>query len=163
MLLWKRGERATSRLDTNNMKDLSFMAWCKSQPTLAVGTAKGNLLIFNEKLGKRIPIMGKHQRKIVCGAWTPEDKLLLAAEDKQASFSPRTWLYRMPIGGKRVGRRGRGKSFSVFCDVGLPVTPFNPPPPFPPPFSPPFPAAPGVCVAGGRGACALLPRAWRSC
>jgi WD repeat-containing protein 19 len=36
------------------MKELTFLSWAKSGPLLAVGTAKGNLLLYNEKLGKRV-------------------------------------------------------------------------------------------------------------
>ena len=31
--------------------------------------------------------MGKHTKKIVCGTWTPDNKLLLGAEDKNVSVS----------------------------------------------------------------------------
>ena len=33
---------------------------------LAIGTAKGNLLIYNKKTFRKIPVLGKHTKKITC-------------------------------------------------------------------------------------------------
>lgn len=36
---------------------------------------------------RRIPILGKHKKKIVCGAWSMEGLLALASEDKVLTIS----------------------------------------------------------------------------
>ena len=36
---------------------------------------------------RKIPILGKHSRKIVCGAWSLENLLALGSEDKSISIS----------------------------------------------------------------------------
>ena len=50
---------------------------------LAVGTAKGSLLVYNKRTLKKQSILGKHVKKISCGAWNSENKLALGGEDRQ--------------------------------------------------------------------------------
>lgn len=68
-------------------QDLCFLSWAKNASVLVVGTGRGNVLIYNEKQGKKIPIMGKHTRKITCGCWNGEGKLALGSEDRQVTVS----------------------------------------------------------------------------
>eukprot|EP01006_Ploeotia_vitrea_P030251 TRINITY_DN62715_c0_g1_i1.p1 TRINITY_DN62715_c0_g1~~TRINITY_DN62715_c0_g1_i1.p1 ORF type:complete len:1401 (+),score=199.79 TRINITY_DN62715_c0_g1_i1:64-4266(+) len=84
--LWNFNTKKLDQLDTN-MKELTFLKWSKTGPQLAVGTAKGNLLIYNKHNHKKIPIVGKHQKKITCGVWNTQNKLALGAEDKQLTIS----------------------------------------------------------------------------
>mmetsp|Transcript_37661 Transcript_37661/g.118764 ORF Transcript_37661/g.118764 Transcript_37661/m.118764 type:complete len:1376 (+) Transcript_37661:207-4334(+) len=86
LIVWSASTRESQRLDTG-MKDLAFLAWAKNSPILAVGTGKGNLLIYNDQLGKKIPIMGKHTRKINCGTWNKDNWLALGSEDRQITIS----------------------------------------------------------------------------
>lgn len=37
---------------------MSFILWSKSGPLLAVGTVKGNLLIYNQQTSRKIPVLG---------------------------------------------------------------------------------------------------------
>jgi hypothetical protein len=170
VLLYHQPTRETKHLDTS-MKELCFLAWAHKEAVLAVGTARGNVLLYNDKqvrmrllsvesslldrwmgLGtalrlspssqtaesirlcntccstpvrllranhrrdhavdmssvehgdqadgeagwmvacawwctqaRKIPIMGKHTKKIVCGCWSVNNRLALGSEDKQAS------------------------------------------------------------------------------
>ena len=84
--LWNFNTGELDLLDTN-MKDLTFIKWSKVGPQLAVGTAKGNLLLYNRKTMKKIEIVGKHQKRITCGAWNSQNKIALGAEDKQLTIS----------------------------------------------------------------------------
>jgi WD repeat-containing protein 19 len=65
-----------------NLKDPSFLCWSRVGPQLAVGSQKGNLLIYNNITFKKVPMMGKHTKKITCGAWNLENKLALASQDR---------------------------------------------------------------------------------
>jgi len=88
--LWSLQSRKTIPLETN-LRDPTFIAWSKTGSQLAVGTAKGNLLIYNKMTKKKFPIVGKHGKKISCGAWTAVgNKLVLGSEDKTLTISSET-------------------------------------------------------------------------
>ncbi len=42
---------------------MSFLLWSKTGPLLAVGTSKGNLLIYNQQTSRKIPVLGKIKLK----------------------------------------------------------------------------------------------------
>jgi len=84
--LWDLNSKKLMEMDSN-MKDLSWLKWSLSSSQLAVGTAKGNLLIYNRKTSKKNPIMGKHTKGICCGAWNSDNKLALGAKDKEVTVS----------------------------------------------------------------------------
>ncbi|KAF4739644.1 hypothetical protein FOZ63_013685 [Perkinsus olseni] len=65
----------------------SFIAWNMTGPQLAIGTSKGNTIIYNSKTAKMQLIAGKHGRRITCGAWTLRGHLLLGSDDKIISLS----------------------------------------------------------------------------
>ena len=70
------------------LKDPTFLAWSKSSPHLAVGTAKGNLLLYNKTKKQKIPVLGKHSKRICCGAWSlGGNKLVLGSDDKSLTIS----------------------------------------------------------------------------
>ncbi|OQS06139.1 hypothetical protein THRCLA_01800 [Thraustotheca clavata] len=84
--LWDLATRSTQNLDTN-LKDPSFIKWSNSGTQLAIGTTKGNLVLYNKNTRKIVPILGKHAKKITCGAWSSEEKLALGAEDRMITVS----------------------------------------------------------------------------
>ncbi len=84
-MLWNANTKETTRLETN-MKDPCFMAWAKAAPLLAIGSQKGNLFLYNSKTLKKIPILGKHSRDIICGAWNADNKLALASLDRTVNI-----------------------------------------------------------------------------
>ena len=84
---------ANQNLDTDldtGMKDLTLISWSAVGPQLAIGNAKGDLVIYNKQQLKKQLIRGKHTKKITCGAWNSENKLALGSEDRQATHSPHT-------------------------------------------------------------------------
>jgi len=53
--------------------------------TLAVGTAKGNLQLFHIQERRRIPIVGKHTKRVCTSIWSKDNVLALAGLDKTVS------------------------------------------------------------------------------
>jgi WD repeat-containing protein 19 len=87
--LWNVHEEKATNLETN-LKDPSFMAWSRVGPQLAVGTCKGNLLLYNSESKKSQLLAGKHSKKITCGQWNLENKLALASLDRSMSINEAT-------------------------------------------------------------------------
>ena len=54
---------------------------------MAVGNSKGNLLLYNHQTARKVPVIGKHTRKITCGSFSNNDLLALGAEDQQITVS----------------------------------------------------------------------------
>ena len=70
------------------LKDPCFIAWSKTSAHLAVGTSKGNLLIYNKTKKQKVPVVGKHSKRITCGSWSRGgNKLALGAEDRSLTIS----------------------------------------------------------------------------
>ncbi len=84
---------------------MTFLSWSKVTSILSIGTAKGNLLIYNHQTSKyenifnifqvalilgcfrKIPILGKHSRRIISGCWSKDNLLALGSEDKMLTIS----------------------------------------------------------------------------
>lgn len=84
--IWDMASRKVTNLETN-LKDPTILLWSKVGPQLAIGTAKGNLVIYRKDNRKKVPILGKHSKKIVAGAWSMDNKLTLGAEDNTITIS----------------------------------------------------------------------------
>lgn len=84
--LFDMHKQGLTRLDTG-LKDPSYMKWSRVGPQLAVGTVKGNVMVYNQQSRKKIPVLGKHPRRITCGAWSKDNKLALGSEDCTLTLS----------------------------------------------------------------------------
>lgn len=69
------------------LKEISFIAWSKNSPLLALGTAKGALVIYNRRTRMSVPVLGKHTKKIISGSWNKSGLLALGGEDKLITIS----------------------------------------------------------------------------
>jgi WD repeat-containing protein 19 len=87
VILWDANTGKKSQVDTGLRDSMSCVRWSKRGSLLAVGTARGNLTIYNHSTAKRVPVLGKHTRRINCGAWSAENLLALGSEDKTLSMS----------------------------------------------------------------------------
>ncbi|XP_072190356.1 WD repeat-containing protein 19 isoform X2 [Excalfactoria chinensis] len=87
IFLWDANTSKTSQLDSGMRDSLSFLLWSRVGALLAVGTTKGNLLIYNHQTSRKIPILGKHTKRITCGCWSSENLLALGGEDKMITIS----------------------------------------------------------------------------
>ncbi|XP_053110027.1 WD repeat-containing protein 19 isoform X2 [Hemicordylus capensis] len=85
--LWDANTNKTSLMDTTMKEPMSFLRWSKSEALLAAGTAKGNVLIYNRQTSRRIPILGKHTKRITCGCWSSGKFIALGGEDKIITIS----------------------------------------------------------------------------
>ncbi|XP_072476602.1 WD repeat-containing protein 19 isoform X2 [Notamacropus eugenii] len=85
--LWDANTNKISQLDSGLRDQMSFLLWSKYGAFLAAGTVKGNLLIYNRQTSRKIPILGKHTKKITCGCWSSENLLALGSEDKMITVS----------------------------------------------------------------------------
>jgi WD repeat-containing protein 19 len=90
IIVWDAAERKTLAPVETNMKDLCWMQWSRAGPELAVGSGKGNLIIYNRRTTRMNPLLGKHSKKITCGAWNSSNQLALGSEDKTVSLSTAT-------------------------------------------------------------------------
>uniref|UniRef100_A0A182K004 Uncharacterized protein n=1 Tax=Anopheles christyi TaxID=43041 RepID=A0A182K004_9DIPT len=87
LIIWDSNSKKKQTVDIG-LRDLpSCIIWSKKIAILAVGTARGNLSIYNHITTKRIPILGKHTKRITCGAWSTENILALGSEDKYLTLS----------------------------------------------------------------------------
>ena len=64
-----------------------MLIWSKNGPHMAVGSHRGNLMIYNHRTSRRIPIIGKHSKSITCGSWNQDGLLALGSEDRSLSIS----------------------------------------------------------------------------
>ncbi|XP_071847434.1 WD repeat-containing protein 19-like isoform X2 [Apostichopus japonicus] len=87
VFLWDANSHRTSQVDSGFKEPLSFLIWSKVKPQLAIGTVKGNLLIYNHQSSRKVPILGKHTKRITCGAWNKQNLLALGSEDKTLTIS----------------------------------------------------------------------------
>ncbi|KAJ8410983.1 hypothetical protein AAFF_G00180180 [Aldrovandia affinis] len=85
--LWDANVNKTSQLDSGMRDQMSFILWSKTASLLAVGTAKGNLLIYNQQTSRKIPVLGKHTKRITCGCWSSHNLLALGSEDRNVTVS----------------------------------------------------------------------------
>ncbi|NXA79906.1 WDR19 protein, partial [Thryothorus ludovicianus] len=87
VFLWDAITSKTSQLDSGMRDALSFLLWSRVGALLAVGTTKGNLLIYNRQTSRKISVLGKHTKRITCGCWSIENLLALGGEDKMITIS----------------------------------------------------------------------------
>uniref|UniRef100_A0A3Q3ED44 WD repeat-containing protein 19 n=1 Tax=Labrus bergylta TaxID=56723 RepID=A0A3Q3ED44_9LABR len=85
--LWDASVNKISQIEGGMKDQMSFLLWSKISPLLAVGTVKGNLLIYNQQTSRKIPVLGKHTKKITCGCWNFQNLLALGSDDNTLSIS----------------------------------------------------------------------------
>ncbi|KAI9093093.1 hypothetical protein DFS34DRAFT_717341 [Phlyctochytrium arcticum] len=87
VLLWDTNTRRASNPIETNAKHVRFLRWSSKGEYLAIGTGKGNLLIYDRREHREYPIVGKHTKSIVTGCWSWDDILACGSEDKTFSLS----------------------------------------------------------------------------
>ncbi|GBF91989.1 hypothetical protein Rsub_04713 [Raphidocelis subcapitata] len=88
VFVWTAATRELQKLETEfKAQEVTAIAWARGGGTLAAATAKGNLQLFQLQKRRRVPIVGKHTKRVLCGAWNAEGLLLLGAADKTVSLT----------------------------------------------------------------------------
>ncbi|NWR15309.1 WDR19 protein, partial [Emberiza fucata] len=87
IFLWDAITNKTSQVDSGMRDAMSFLLWSRVGALLAVGTTKGNLLIYNRQTSRKISVLGKHTKRITCGCWSIENLLALGGEDRMITIS----------------------------------------------------------------------------
>ncbi|KAI5712448.1 hypothetical protein M8J76_013327 [Diaphorina citri] len=85
--VWNTYTKKRTIVDSGLRDPLTCLVWCKVGQVLAIGTARGNLTVYNHMTSKRVPVLGKHTRKITTCAWSQNNMLAVGSEDKTMSIS----------------------------------------------------------------------------
>ncbi|KAL6725901.1 hypothetical protein Aduo_007922 [Ancylostoma duodenale] len=88
-LLWNINTRNAEPLETAmGARELPLcLVWSTVSSLLVIGNNNGNLFIYNHKLSRKIPVLGKHQRKIIGVAMTKQDQILCCSDDNSITLS----------------------------------------------------------------------------
>uniref|UniRef100_A0A7S3LUV7 WD repeat-containing protein 19 n=1 Tax=Palpitomonas bilix TaxID=652834 RepID=A0A7S3LUV7_9EUKA len=86
LIIWSAFDRKKTVVDTQ-MTGHCAGKWSKTSPIICIGTIKGNILIYNHATTRKIPVMGKHTKRISAISWSNDNKIALGSEDRQISIS----------------------------------------------------------------------------
>ena len=76
---WKPSNQEQSKIDIGS--PISFIAWAKSGPYLAIGCENGNVILLDKTINKKNSIRGVFTKRILCGAWNHRNQIVLGSED----------------------------------------------------------------------------------
>ncbi|CAH8568313.1 unnamed protein product [Schistosoma haematobium] len=85
--LWDSLSFKISQIHTGVRDNLTVLSWSKVGSRLAIGTSKGNLIIYNHKNLKKTSLLGKHTRRITCAVWNRNNIIALASDDKSITIN----------------------------------------------------------------------------
>lgn len=94
--VWEKASGEPVRVDTEfKTQDLTAAAWSRggmgvdaggggaaAAATLALGTSKGNLLLYNAAERRKTPYLGKHTKRITSAMWVGGDVLVMCGLDR---------------------------------------------------------------------------------
>ena len=80
--LWSTDSLKQSLTLDTGLKQCSSLSWSLDSQSIAIGTQKGNLLIYHLSSSKKIPIIGKHQKSIVSISWNFENEIACISDDR---------------------------------------------------------------------------------
>ncbi|KAL0039283.1 hypothetical protein WJX79_001413 [Trebouxia sp. C0005] len=87
-IVWTASTRDIAQSEAGfKAQEACAIAWATNQQILAVGTSKGNLVLYNLVRYQKVPIMGKHTRAVACAAWNNTEILAMGATDKQVTLT----------------------------------------------------------------------------
>lgn len=89
LFIWDAATKKVSRLDTGFQHQLSLICWGKTGQLMAITSSKGNVLIYDPSVHRKLPIISKHSRRITTGCWSRQNLLALLSEDGTITVSNR--------------------------------------------------------------------------
>lgn len=87
LYLWDAIQHKLTTIDSGARDGHTLLLWAVNELLLAIGTSKGNVILYDHKVGRKVPILGKHNKKIICGAWSNENRLALGGIDNTVTVS----------------------------------------------------------------------------
>lgn len=84
--IWETISRSVYYIDTG-LKEPTWLGWSKMGPQLAIGSAKGSLVLYSKDSRRKVPIAAKHAQAILCGDWSRDNKLALGGADNVLTIS----------------------------------------------------------------------------
>lgn len=84
--VWEVASRNVYYIDSG-LGNPTWAKWSKTGPQLAVGSARGALLMFRKDTRKKSLLPGKHSDAILCGDWSSANKLALGGKDVVLTIS----------------------------------------------------------------------------
>ncbi|RNF00878.1 WD repeat-containing protein 19 isoform X2 [Trypanosoma conorhini] len=119
------GKLSSDSIDSG-LLELCFIAWSRLGSHLAVGNAKGALVVINSETRKKLPIVGTHTKRIVDGKWSMNNLLVLVGEDNILSISNEAGVLReqvtlklLPVSLTLVELKQQDASLPLFTTVAL--------------------------------------------
>jgi len=83
VLIWSPSDKDVTKIESEfKTQEFTAMAWSKSGAYLAMGTGKGNLLMYSMRERRKTPYVGKHTRRITHAVWNKDDLLATAGLDQ---------------------------------------------------------------------------------
>uniref|UniRef100_H2YLV9 Anaphase-promoting complex subunit 4 WD40 domain-containing protein n=1 Tax=Ciona savignyi TaxID=51511 RepID=H2YLV9_CIOSA len=87
IFMWDANQKKVIKIDSGAKDTHTFLSWSRIDLHVAIGTTKGNVILYDHKVGRKVPILGKHSRKIVCGNWSMQNLLALGGNDNMITIS----------------------------------------------------------------------------
>jgi WD repeat-containing protein 19 len=79
--------RALNSISNTAVGEPTVIAWSLDQPILAAGDSSGNLLLYNMRVRRTIPVVGKHTGAILSAAWSMDGSIALGGDDCMVTVS----------------------------------------------------------------------------
>ncbi|EDQ85531.1 uncharacterized protein MONBRDRAFT_34239 [Monosiga brevicollis MX1] len=87
VLMWNSDTKESSLLETDEKSPLSMVRWSTEKLLLIIGTVKGNLILYNQEVRRRIPILGKHNKSITEGIFDQNNNFALLSNDRSFTIN----------------------------------------------------------------------------
>uniref|UniRef100_A0A183C7E0 WD_REPEATS_REGION domain-containing protein n=1 Tax=Globodera pallida TaxID=36090 RepID=A0A183C7E0_GLOPA len=85
--LFNRYSEVTEEFNINEALP-TVLCWAPKSSVLLIGDNKGNFILFNYRLSRKLPVMGKHQKAIKSASWNKEGTIFaLASEDTSITLN----------------------------------------------------------------------------